>query len=216
MVLLAALRLHLAGSAVPDRAPVGVATDGCRRVELEGMVGPLADVLPVRIRTSDDPPFRALLGRVREALLDALSRPDPVDPSGGPVPDVAFTYRGDSWTAAEALGRRLLRAATDGGATEYALSLEVAEAADGSLSCTWEYAVDAHGAEAVERLAEGVRELLERVASDPDARLSDLMRRCDRPSGRVAWTPPTRADGRTVDEMLAELEDAPDDDLLPA
>ncbi|HEV2733911.1 MAG TPA: condensation domain-containing protein, partial [Longimicrobiaceae bacterium] len=216
MVLVAALKLHPTRSADPDRDPVAVATDGCRRVELEGMVGPLADVLPVRTRTSDDPPFRAHLGRVRGALLDALSRPDPVDPSGGPVPELAFTYRGDSRTAAEALGQRLLRAATDGGSTEYGLSLEVAEAADGGLSCTWEYAVDAHGAEAVEGLAAGFRELLERVVSEPDARLSDLMRRCDRPSEQAAWTPPTRADGRTVEELLAELVDAPDDDLLPA
>ncbi len=216
MVLLAALKLHLAVSAVSNEAPVGVATDGCRRLELEGMVGPLADVLPVRIRTGDDPPFRALLGRVRQALLDALSDPDPVDPSGEPVPEVAFTYRGDSWTAAEALGRRLLRAATDGGATEHALSLEVAEAADGGLSCTWEYAADAYDVDAVEELADGYRELLERLVADPGSRPSDLARRADPATRHRAWTPPTRADERTVDELLAELEDAPDDDLLPA
>ncbi len=216
MVLLAALHLHLARSAAPGEAAVAVATDGCRRVELEGMVGPLADVLPVRTRVPGDAPFGALLARVRESLLDALSGPEPPDRAGEPLPEVAFTYRGDSRTAAEALGRRLLRAATRGGATEFGLSLEVAEAADGSLSCTWEYAVDARDAGAAAGLAEGWRELLERVVADPGTTLSELARRGGRPSGRRARTPPPRADRRTVDELLAELEDAPDDDLLPA
>ncbi|HEX8276904.1 MAG TPA: amino acid adenylation domain-containing protein [Longimicrobiaceae bacterium] len=207
MVLLAALKLHLARAADVE---VAVGTDGRRRLELEGMVGPLADAVPVRTDLSGDPPFRAVLGRVREGLLDALSRADAADPDDGRAPGIAFTYRGASRTSAEALGRRLLRAAADGGRTEHGLSLEVAEAADGSLSCTWEYAMDAYDAETVEGIADGWRELLERVAADPDARGGA------RPSGRGAWTPPTRADARSVDELLAELEDAPDDDLLPA
>ncbi|MEW5926457.1 MAG: amino acid adenylation domain-containing protein [Gemmatimonadota bacterium] len=205
MVLLAALKLRLAGSAAD--VAVAVRTDGRRRVELEGMVGPLADALPVRVHLAGDPPFLAVLARVREALLDALSRDGADDER---LPGVAFTYRRGPQTSAEALGRRLLRAAADGGWTEYGLSLEVAEAADGSLTCTWEHAMDAFDAETVEGIAEGCRELLERVAADPGASGGA------RPAGRGAWTPPTRADGRSVDELLAELEDAPDDDLLPA
>jgi amino acid adenylation domain-containing protein/non-ribosomal peptide synthase protein (TIGR01720 family) len=208
MVLLAAFDLHLAAAGASDEVVVAVGTDGRRRVETEGMVGPLAEALPVRARVADDPPFRALLARVREGLLDALSGLEDAGPAGGPPADAAFTFRGRSRSAAEALGRRLLRAAADGGTTEHGLSLEVAEAEDGSLSCGWEYAVDAFDAEAVRGIADGFRALLERVAAAPDARLSELA-----PAG--AWTPP-RADGRTVDELLAELEDAPDDDLLPA
>ncbi|MET0398105.1 MAG: condensation domain-containing protein, partial [Longimicrobiaceae bacterium] len=208
MVLLAALQLQLAASAGSADAAVAVGTDGRRRVELEGMVGPLAEALPVRTRVADDPPFRALLARVRDGVLDALSGPGEAGPEGGPLPDVAFTYRGASRSAAEALGRRLLRAATEGGTVEHELSLEVAEADGGSLACAWEYAVDAMGAEAVRKFADGYQALLERVVAAPDAHLSEL-------APASAWTPP-RADGRTVDELLAELEDAPDDDLLPA
>jgi len=208
MVLLAALRLHLAAAGATGEVVVAVGTDGRRRVETEGMVGPLAEALPVRARVADDPTFRVLLARVREGVLDALSGAEDAGPAGGPPADAAFTFRGRSRSAAEALGRRLLRAAADGGTTEHGLSLEVAEAEDGGLSCGWEHAVDAFGAEAAREIADGFRALLERVAAAPDARLSELA-----PVG--AWTPP-RADGRTVDELLAELEDAPDDDLLPA
>jgi non-ribosomal peptide synthetase component F len=205
MVLLAALKLHLAASG--SAADVAVRTDGRRRVELEAMVGPLADALPVRTQLAGVLSFREVLARVRDGLLDALSRDRADD---GPRPGVAFTYRGGSQTSAEVLGRRLLRAAADGGRAEYGLSLEVAEAADGSLSCTWEYAMDAFDAEAVEGIADGCRELLERAAADPEPSGGA------RPSCRGTWTPPTRADRRSVDELLAELEDAPDDDLLPA
>ncbi len=214
-VLLAALQLQLAASAASAEAAVAVGTDGRRRVETEGMVGPLAEALPVRTRLADDPPFRALLGRVRDGLLDALSGPGDAGPGGEPLPGAAFTFRGRSRSAAEALGRRLLRAAADGGTTEHGLSLEVAEAEDGSLSCGWEYAVDAFGAETVEKIADGYRALLDRVVAAPDARLSELAPGIRTGDGHDATAPP-RADGRTVDELLAELEDAPDDDLLPA
>ncbi|MFI9007903.1 condensation domain-containing protein [Actinosynnema sp. NPDC053489] len=76
----AAYALVLARHTRQEDVVVGVPVSGRMRVELEPVVGPFADVVPVRVPLAGVPTFEALLGRVREAVAGALAHAElPVD-----------------------------------------------------------------------------------------------------------------------------------------
>jgi amino acid adenylation domain-containing protein len=76
MVLLAAFGVVLGRLAGDEDVVVGTPIAGRTRAELEGLIGPFLNTLALRTDLSGDPPFRALLRRVREGTLDAYARQD--------------------------------------------------------------------------------------------------------------------------------------------
>ncbi|WP_055590624.1 non-ribosomal peptide synthetase [Streptacidiphilus griseoplanus] len=73
MVLLAAYQVLLARHTGADDIMVGTATAGRDRLELEGVVGYLTDVLVLRGDLSADPTFAELLDRTRDDVLGAFA-----------------------------------------------------------------------------------------------------------------------------------------------
>ncbi|MET0400160.1 MAG: amino acid adenylation domain-containing protein, partial [Longimicrobiaceae bacterium] len=71
MTLLAGFQALLARWSGTDDVSVGTPIAGRTRAETEGLIGYLANTLVVRADLSDDPTGRALLARVREAVLGA-------------------------------------------------------------------------------------------------------------------------------------------------
>ncbi|WP_424533870.1 amino acid adenylation domain-containing protein [Sphaerisporangium viridialbum] len=71
MVLLAAYQVLLSRHSGQEDFAVGSPTAGRDRTELERVVGYLTNTLVLRAGLAGDPPFGELLGRVREAVLDA-------------------------------------------------------------------------------------------------------------------------------------------------
>lgn len=79
-VVLAAYAVVLSRYARQTDVLIGVAVSGRVRVELEPIVGPLADAVPVRVSLAGDPPFADLVVRVRDAAAHALAHDEvPLD-----------------------------------------------------------------------------------------------------------------------------------------
>ncbi|MFH0518038.1 amino acid adenylation domain-containing protein [Streptomyces sp. M41] len=80
MVLLAAFQVLLADWAGDPEVTVGTPVAGRGRPGLDRLVGCLINMLPVRTSLADRPDFRALLARVRQAVLGALAHEElPLD-----------------------------------------------------------------------------------------------------------------------------------------
>ena len=73
MTLLAALQIVLCRWSGQDDIAVGVPVANRERPELEGIIGLFVNTLVLRADLSGAPSFRELLGRVREACLDAYA-----------------------------------------------------------------------------------------------------------------------------------------------
>ncbi len=76
MVLLAGFALLLSRWSGQEDVIVGSPFAGRDRRELEGLIGILLNMLPLRLDLSTDPSFRALLGRVRETAVAAYGSQD--------------------------------------------------------------------------------------------------------------------------------------------
>jgi len=74
MVLLAALQSLLARYTGQLDICVGTPVAGRDRLDTEGLVGIFLNTLPIRTDLAGDPPFREILTRVREAVLEAQAR----------------------------------------------------------------------------------------------------------------------------------------------
>ncbi|HEX2091538.1 MAG TPA: amino acid adenylation domain-containing protein [Longimicrobiaceae bacterium] len=171
MVLLAAFRLLLGRD---------VAVAGMRRhlERAEGVVGPFGATVPLRVDLPDDPTFRELLRRIRDASLAALDRPRRARVEEEPASRVVFLYDHVAPGTAEVLGERLVRRAWGGGAAEHDLSLRITPGREG-FACELEYAVDRIDPGTVRELTADYRRLVQAAAADPRARGSLL--RCNGP-----------------------------------
>ncbi|HEX6376100.1 MAG TPA: amino acid adenylation domain-containing protein [Allosphingosinicella sp.] len=76
MVVMAAFDVLLQRWSCQSDIVVGTPIAGRTRVELEPLIGLLANTLPVRVRLDDDPSFRTLLQRVKDAALGAYVHED--------------------------------------------------------------------------------------------------------------------------------------------
>ncbi len=185
MTLLAAFQLLLARYAGEDDVVVGTPIAGRTRAELEGLIGFFANTLALRADLSGDPPFPELLGRVREATLDAYARQDVPferlvealqperDLSRNPVFQVLFVLQNAPMRAEDAGGLRMEPEEVEGTAAKFDLTLALEER-DGALAGVIEYAAELFDAGTIGRMAEHFRVLLEVVAADPARRLSAL------------------------------------------
>ena len=75
-VVLAALAVVLHRMSGTEDILVGTAVDGRNRVELESLVGFFSNTVPLRVRVPTWTGFAALLGHVRDVVLDAQSHAD--------------------------------------------------------------------------------------------------------------------------------------------
>ena len=184
MVLLAAFDALLARYSGDDDVSVGTPVAGRTRMELEPLVGFFVNTLVLRARLTGDPSFRTLLGRVREATLDAYQHQElpfeqlvqAMQPerslSHTPLFQVMFSLQVRSMPQRTLLG---LRAApllgVHGGAAKFDLALSLGESEDEVVGL-FEYRTDLFDAATVERMAEHYRNLLQAMAADPERRLS--------------------------------------------
>jgi hypothetical protein len=185
MALLAAFNAVLAAYSGARDVVVGSPVAGRLRRELEDLAGFFVNTLAVRTDLSGDPCFRALLGRVRRAALDAFAHTDvpfervveAVRPqrsmSYSPLFQVAFAMHDTGESLPSLPGLRVSAAGGARAVAKFDLTLTIVERA-GAYTAVLDYATDLFDAATAERMLAHYAQLLERAAADPDAPLSRL------------------------------------------
>ncbi|HEY7407080.1 MAG TPA: amino acid adenylation domain-containing protein [Gemmatimonadaceae bacterium] len=185
MTLLASFQALLGRYSGQDDIIVGSPVAGRRRVEVEDLIGFFVNTLVMRGDLSGDPTFRELLARTREAALGAYANQDipferivdavhpERDLSRSPIYQVLFILQ-NTPLAPLALSELTLRQLdVDAGAAKFDITLSLA-AADAGYTGHLEYNTDLFDASTIERLAGHFVTMLEGVAANPEARLSQL------------------------------------------
>jgi amino acid adenylation domain-containing protein len=198
--LLAAFQVFLARWAGQDEVIVGSPVAGRNHPGLEGTVGYLVNMLPMRAGIADDPRFDEFLARVRRTVAEGLEhqdfpfslmvdrlqvRPDPGRP---PIFQVMYAHQRSQRLDEQGLapfalgvpgaqlnlpGLPVESVALDRQSALFELSLMTARDGD-RLRLAWEYSTDLFAGHTVESMAEGFHALLAAIAADPARRVSDL------------------------------------------
>ena len=185
MTLLAAFGVVLARSSGQLDLLVGCPTAGRTRIEVENLIGFFVDTLVVRCDLSGDPSFLSLLGRVRQAAIDAMAHQDL--PFGKIVEitspkrelnrlslvQATFQLR-NLPPVPERIGELSLDTYDfDPGLARFDLSLEAVERPDG-LACRLVYDRDLFDETTARGILDCFEEILETVAERPEIRISSL------------------------------------------
>ncbi|WP_328849834.1 non-ribosomal peptide synthase/polyketide synthase [Micromonospora zamorensis] len=165
---------------------VGTVSSARSRAELHNLVGYGIDNLVLRARWSDDPSFAELLEQTRDTVLGAFDHADAPfalladeleperDLSRTPLYQVAFTLQSEPPTTDWPGDLRVEPVELPLRSSKVDLTLHMMEGTDGGLRGRIEYATALFEPATVERAADHLVRLLEQVATDPTARLSDL------------------------------------------
>ncbi|HVR95163.1 MAG TPA: amino acid adenylation domain-containing protein, partial [Thermoanaerobaculia bacterium] len=186
MTLLAAFQTLLARHAGQADVTVGTPIAGRNRLETEGLIGFFVNTLVLRTGLGGDPPFRELLGRVRESALSAYAHQDlpfeklvevlqpQRDLSRTPLFQVMFVLQNTPVGAALDLpGLRMEPVLTESGATQFDLTLTLGPSG-GGLTGELEYSLDLFEEPTIRRLAGHLETLLVAVVETPEERLPAL------------------------------------------
>jgi amino acid adenylation domain-containing protein len=185
MVLAAAWEVLLSRYSAQTDFAVGTPVAGRDRVELEGLIGFFVNTLVLRANLGGDPPFRELLGRVREGAFAAFARQEvpferlveELQPerslSHSPLFQVMLVLQNAPAEALELPGLTPLPFDAGGTAAKFDLTLSFVETGEG-LAGALEYRTSLFDAATIRRMLGHLGVLLAGIAADPDRRLSDL------------------------------------------
>jgi len=185
MALLAVFQLLLSRYSGQDDLMVGTPVANRTRLETEDLIGLFVNTLVLRTDLSGDPPFRELLGRVREVCLGAYGHQDlpfdrlvealrlERDASRHPLFQVMFVLHTAALQSIEQPGLKLSLVEGESEAAHFDLTLQIGDSADG-LSATLVYNTDLFEADTISRLLGHFQTLLAGVIAAPDQRLSEL------------------------------------------
>ncbi|MEM8931800.1 MAG: amino acid adenylation domain-containing protein, partial [Acidobacteriota bacterium] len=205
---------------------VGVPDAGRHRQSLESLIGFFVNLLVLRVDVAGDPTFETLIGRVRDALLDAQTHNDvPFDHLVGELgPDRQKSGRNPFFQVAfqaiehdpdpELDGLRTEAAEVDLGRAKFDLTIYLIDHGD-RLALHAEFAAERFDAGSVERWLDLYLRILAQGGVDPSRRLSGLSalseqdRRIIAEANAVAVPPPIdRGIERGLYEQFREHVDA--------
>jgi amino acid adenylation domain-containing protein len=184
-VLLAAFQTLLLRWTGEEDLCVGAPVANRSRRELAGLIGFFVNTLVLRGDLSGDPEFSVLVGRLRQAALEAFEHQDlpfeklveelrpQRDPSRPPLVQVVLTLQNTPAAALSAGGLRLEPAPPAGRTAKLDLSLSLEEA-DGGLAGSLTYSTDLFDAPMMRRFATCFVTLAAAACASPRRRLSDL------------------------------------------
>jgi malonyl CoA-acyl carrier protein transacylase/acyl carrier protein len=164
---------------------VGSVVANRTRVEAEALIGYFVNSIVLRTRLEGDPSFRQALQRVRDTVSGAFAhqelpfdvmvealRPE-VRVGFPPIFQVQFFWQ-NATGELRLPGIEAELVPTDGSVSEFDLSLNATEHADGSIACGFEYSADLLDAATVERLGQVLEALARAAVAAPDLPLSRL------------------------------------------
>ncbi|MGI5521524.1 amino acid adenylation domain-containing protein [Micromonospora sp. CA-259024] len=225
MVVQAAVAVVLSRLGAGTDVPLGVPVAGRSDEALDGLVGFFVNTLVVRADVSGDPSFVELLGRVREASLDAFAHQDvpfervvedlsPVRSMGRhPLFQVMVAVQNNAVPVVDLPGVEVSAVTVDGAVAKFDLDFQLSETPQG-LRGRIVYATDLFDPADVERMADGLVRFLTAVADDPDARVGghDILGAAERELVLRGWNDTGRVvpGVSVVDLFEARVVVAPD------
>jgi amino acid adenylation domain-containing protein len=183
MILVAALQTLLYRYTGQEDLLIGTVTANRPSAESETVVGSLENLLALRTHLSGDLTFHALLGQVREMLLEARRHqefpfasllrelPPVTTPGLNPLFQVMVTLAPSC--APLPSGWEMTWLQTGAGTSSYDLSLDIEEQAEGLLT-RFVYSSDLFDEATIERMAGHWQQLLEGAVADPEQSLDSL------------------------------------------
>ena len=185
MILLAAFKVLLHRYTGREDLLVGVPIANRQRVEVEDLVGFFVNTLVMRTRLADQPTFREVLVRVKEAAVQAYAHQDmPFErlvemlqlrrDAGAAKPfDVTFALQDFPAVSLELPGILTAPWKTETHTAKFDFSLAVEKISAGWMA-TAEYNTDLFDADRVVRMLGHWQVLLESIANDPGQRLAEI------------------------------------------
>lgn len=161
---------------------VGGVSNGRQHTETMGLLGCFLNTVPIRCAFSKDLPFTDLLLRIRKATLDALSHEVPFellvqrfaqgrDPSRAPLIQVLIVVEPPLDGLQPEWGFSYMD--VDTGVTKFDLELGLDDRPEG-LAGRFNYNTDLFHKETIALLKSRWLQILDRIATNPEQRLSDL------------------------------------------
>jgi amino acid adenylation domain-containing protein/thioester reductase-like protein len=184
-ILLAALKTLLYRYSGQTDICVGSPVANRTRPEIEGLIGFFVNTLALRTDLSGNPPFRELLGRVREVALGAYARQDlpfeklveelqpERDLSRAPLFQVLCVQLDAQATTLQLAGLTLEPLPIHTGTAQFDLSFYLSESHE-AVSGYIEYNTDLFEPVTIARMAGHFETLLNQIARDPDQLIADL------------------------------------------
>jgi amino acid adenylation domain-containing protein len=238
MVLLAAFKLLLHRYARQDDLVVGTPIANRTHPQIEKLIGPFANTLPLRTRLSGDLTFRELLRRVREVTLSAYSHQDlPFEKlveelrpernlSYSPIFQVLFVLQNAPTSqAGEAAGDRGQGSSSgsgsgsgsndvDTGTAKFDLTMSLIEAGHG-ISGGVEYDRALFDPDRIERTIGHYKVVLQAIAENPDEPLwrVPILTEAEHRQLTVEWNATARdyGDDQCIQHLFeAQVERSPD------
>src|SRR5882724_10345567 len=185
MVLLAGFETLLARYSGQEDLAVGAPVAGRTHREIEELIGFFVNTLVLRADLTGAPPFRELLGRVRETALAAHSHQDlPFERlveelaperslAHAPLFQAMLVLQNAPFEDLDISDLRLRRVSGAGTTAKFDLTLSLEER-DGALVGQVEYATDLFDAATVDRLTRHFAVLLAGLLATPDARVAEV------------------------------------------
>ncbi|MBT5890779.1 MAG: amino acid adenylation domain-containing protein, partial [Chromatiales bacterium] len=184
MLLFAAFNLLLARYAGQDDIVVGTPIAGRHRTEFEALIGLFLNTMAIRTDLSGNPRFSELLSRVKQNSLNAYAHQDlpfeklvevlqPTrDQSHTPVFQVMFNYHNEPQQEIvySELNAQIIE--PERVSAKFDLSVAMADVGD-RFWIDFEYNTDLFSPATIETMLESLKGLLEDIAIQPDAPLSD-------------------------------------------
>ncbi|MBB4637946.1 non-ribosomal peptide synthetase [Longimicrobium terrae] len=201
MTLLAGLNVLLHRWSGQDDVVVGSPIAGRVRRELEGLIGFFVNTMALRTDLRGEPGFRELVGRVREATLDAYAHQDlpferiveELQPerslSRSPVFQVSLVLQNAPTPPMEMAGLQLRLDNLSSATSKFDLALEFVEDADG-LAGEAEFAADLWDRSTVERMAAQLAQVLDAAIADPTLPIHriPILPAAEKAKVTAAWT----------------------------
>ncbi len=185
-VLTAGLQALLSRLTGQEDLVVGSPIANRNRLETEPLIGFFVNVLALRLDLSGDPGFLDLVRRARETALGAYAHQDlpfeklvellatARDLDSTPVFQILFALQSSLWSGPRLGELTVETLPVPSREAKFLLNAVLIPAADGALGGTLEYRAGLFDPATMDRLAARFVAVLEAVATDPAARLSDL------------------------------------------
>jgi len=184
MALLAAYATLLYRYSGQSDLVIGVPMANRDRPELEPAVGLFLNTLPIRVDLSGEPGFDAVLGRVREQMLEALAHQVPFErvvealrperePSRTPIFQAMFSFQNHPPGTLSLPGLAVEEQEVDTGTVKCDLNLFVAAGANG-MSGSLEYSTELFDRETILGMLQSWQRLLVALVEAPQVPISKL------------------------------------------